>query len=379
MKKGIIVEHKRSYTIVMDRQGIFHKAKPVKESEIGTEISFEIKEGGLSPFLVFRKKKNMRMAAMILLCLSLAFPLYLMTNNHQAYAIVSLDINPSVNIEIDQNYHIIGIEPMNDDAKKLLENLDLENKTLIEVSEKIIEQSQVQFDLENNAPILMAVSYLKDDSDNTLVVQELENYFTEKEYPVAIYEVSKALRTQAEKENISLNQMIAQEIDDEETIVISADNSTDEVEEKEQDLPDLNEEERELIYNFYYEPSEEQEQSSDADDSTTLENPDEHKNPNIETAEETDISMTEIQAKPSLPDQASDTAKENRIKNSSKNNAVGNEHANENASKNKDKNKDEAKESNHADKLKNNQRGNGVNKSLEPPANNHPNRTDDHH
>ncbi|KAB8138985.1 hypothetical protein F9U64_02465 [Gracilibacillus oryzae] len=371
MKKGIVVERKRGYMIVVDRQGIFHKAKTVKESEIGAEVIFEEKEGKWSSFLLWSHKRNFRLTAMVILCLSLVTPFFLWSNTNEAYAIVSLDINPSVNIEIDENYRIIDIQPMNEDAKTLLKSIKVENKTLTEVSEEIIQYSHEQLELKNNSPILMAVSYYNDTNNQKQVVQNLEEYYMEKQYPVAIYEVSRSLRTKAEKENISLNKMMAKEIEDERTVVISADNSSNKADESREELPELNEKERELIYNFYYPSQPEQEEASETEESST-------KNPTAPSSIKTEVKQSVqnepvIKTKPALPEQASDVAKENRRKHSvqSKNEHVVDKHAEK-------KDKADKKHPNKSDKKndknkRNKDKGHGPEKSPNHPSNNHPN------
>lgn len=394
--------------IVVDRQGIFHKAKSIKESEIGAEVVFEKKESKWSSFLVLSKKKNVRIATMGLLCLLIVIPSFFWPSNNKAYAIVSLDINPSVNIEIDQEHRIIDIHPMNDDAETLVKNLEFENKTLTDITDEIIAQSRQQYELENDFPILMAVSFLEEGNDSTLLVHELENYFTDKQYHIAVYEVSKTLRARAEKENISLNQMTAQELEDEGTIVISSEKNSGDSENTQLTLPDLDEDERELIYNFYYEPSADQEDTSDVDESTNVEPASEAyesmgKDPVAELADSTDndqsmetndsvreeqasdtvnaagleltdksdkhlhpgnndASESQTHSRPPLPDQANDTAKENRMRNNGKSSDVMNKDSAEQKNKGK---KDRKNSNNHAK-----QRGNGPDKSLDHPSHN---------
>ncbi len=90
------------------------------------------------------------------------------------------------------------------------------------------------------------------------MMDELNQYYGENQHEMAIYEVKEAIRNEAQKEQKSMNEVAAQELEKEATAI-----STSSVEENEESLPDLDEEEEELIHNFYQDHLEEDEDDSD--------------------------------------------------------------------------------------------------------------------
>ncbi|MFC4386775.1 hypothetical protein ACFOZ1_03020 [Gracilibacillus marinus] len=328
MKKGIIVEQKRRYTIVMDRTGMFHKAKKLHAHEVGEEVGYEILAGRYDVFFLFFKRHQMKFVTMVALCLLIFTPFYIWSEDEETFAIVSMDINPSINITIDQSFDVLEILPMNKDAIKIVNQLQLDNRTLPELSEEIIELARRDFQIEEDAPILMAVSYVGDNSNSeqTVVVTELESFFLKKSYDVAIYEVPDEIREQAEEEQVSLNAVAANELDE------NSPSFSKKGTESAEALPELDEEERELIYHFYHEEdTSNQEETTESDSVQNEGNTEpimEEETTDESIPSEEDVSTLEPvetdeqidQDIPPLPEQASDTARANRLKNKSSDN-----------------------------------------------------------
>ncbi|WP_277678137.1 anti-sigma-I factor RsgI family protein [Gracilibacillus dipsosauri] len=288
MKKGIIVEHKKRYSIVMDRQGLFHKVRPLQKEEIGMEIQFKSKSYIWDHILPLFRGVPFKIATMAIICVLLLSPIYLWVSKEDVYAVVSIDINPSINVSIDQNFQVLKLEALNEDAEQVVSQINWQNKSFFIVSEKIIELSQNTFELSNDSPVLMAISYLHQKNEKNMM-DELNQYYGENQHEMAIYEVKEAIRNEAQKEQKSMNEVAAQELEKEATAI-----STSSVEENEESLPDLDEEEEELIHNFYQDHLEEDEDDSDP---VPVES---------EKSKETNDSVATL-----LPPQANDQAREN--------------------------------------------------------------------
>lgn len=289
MKKGIIVEHKKRYSIVMDRQGLFHKVRPLQKEEIGMEIQFKSKSYIWDHILPLFRGVPFKIATMAIICVLLLSPIYLWVSKEDVYAVVSIDINPSINVSIDQNFQVLKLEALNEDAKQVVSQINWQNKSFFIVSEKIIELSQNTFELSNDSPVLMAISYLHQKNEKNMMDELNQYYGGENQHEMAIYEVKEAIRNEAQKEQKSMNEVAAQELEKEATAI-----STSSVEENEESLPDLDEEEEELIHNFYQDHLEEDEDDSDP---VPVES---------EKSKETNDSVATL-----LPPQANDQAREN--------------------------------------------------------------------
>ena len=135
--KGMVIKIKDSHCIVLAKDGTYHKA-PIsgqKNIRIGAEIEFE-----LSNAKWFRHAKTFLMVACLLLVM-LGFGLYRNIGTPEAFAYVSLDINPSVELEINKDLKVIDVKPLNNDAKKLLSNVQISNADLYHSINSIVREA----------------------------------------------------------------------------------------------------------------------------------------------------------------------------------------------------------------------------------------------
>ncbi|WP_018934594.1 anti-sigma-I factor RsgI family protein [Gracilibacillus lacisalsi] len=354
MKKGIIVEHKSRYTIVMDKDGVFHKAIPMKEKDIGMETLYQQKQSiWQSFFLFFKGPIKWQLVPMVLICLLLISPLYIWVADEKAYAVVSIDINPSMNITIDENYHVLDVEPMNEDAEQLMDNLEVKNRTITSLTDEILNLITMDTEeAEADRPVLMAVSYIDEEKQDHHFEDELGSYYQHLGYQVAIYEVSEELRTQSELEHVSMNELAAQSLE------VSGGSDVKQLA-TENDTPktSLNTEERELIENFYNHNEQDQEEETTQEEIEIDETEDEEKEEDIEETNQGE-SKKETNDPLILPANASERAKEqistnngkkkdnNGQKVSEKNKAKKTDNGKEKKSKAKSKSKSKGKKQN---------------------------------
>lgn len=105
-------------------------------------------------------------AAAIILIAFLVFFKY--TPQDQIFAYVDIDINPSIELVINKDHKVIGVEAINDDAKTLAKNLDIQEKPLdtaiINVIEKSISSGYLN---KENAGILFSATLAKKEEGST--------------------------------------------------------------------------------------------------------------------------------------------------------------------------------------------------------------------
>ncbi|QGH35778.1 hypothetical protein GI584_17735 [Gracilibacillus salitolerans] len=331
MKKGLIVEHKSRYTIVMDKDGVFHKAIPMKEKEIGMETFYQLKESVWQSFFMgFKGIFKWKIVPMVLTCLLLLSPLYIWVADDKAYAVVSIDINPSLNITIDEQYQVLNVEPMNDDAEQLMDNLEVKNHTITSLTDEILDKVTLDSGTVADRPVLMAVSYYDEEQQDHHFEDELGSYYQQLGYQVAIYEVSKELRTQAETEHLSMNELTAQSLGTSvgsEVKQLSSENDTPK--------PSLDTEEKELIENFYNHNEQEQEEEAIQEE---IEIDETEQEENVEDIEETNQgeSKKEKNDPTVLPVNASERAKEQKTTNNDRKKDNHGQKVSEEAKKKKD-------------------------------------------
>lgn len=250
----MIVEHKKRYSIVMDKNGVFHKVRPIKEKQVGMEALYQPKGRVKGSNLSVIRDVKWKIASMVVICLLFISPIYIWLTEEEAYAVINIDINPSLNIMIDDNYRVLDVKAINEDAETLLKNIELKNQTITSFTDEIIERTRMEFGTARDRPVLFAVSYFYDHHEEDLFEAKLNQHYQQKGYPVAIYEVPEELRIQAEKDQISMNRLTAESIDHSKKAEVTKQLSS----EKKKSTSSLDEEEIELIQNYYNKNEEEE-------------------------------------------------------------------------------------------------------------------------
>ncbi|NHW60168.1 hypothetical protein HA378_33910, partial [Escherichia coli] len=75
--------------------------------------------------------------------LLILLPFFAWYDGDQTYALINLDINPSIEMKVNDNMEVLELVPLNEDARSLLGNEnDWKSKSLEEVAATIIEKSE---------------------------------------------------------------------------------------------------------------------------------------------------------------------------------------------------------------------------------------------
>ncbi|GAA0470948.1 anti-sigma factor domain-containing protein [Alkalibacillus silvisoli] len=222
MHKGIVIERKKRYHIMLTSDGSFYKAQLENDPYIGEEVVFtpvEQTSRVLSFLNILQARNRWKALVTVVLSLALIAPLYFWMNSSQtyAYAYVNFDINPSIEFVIDESYDVISAEALNNNGSELLEDLDsFEGRSLEAVSSNVINLSRDLGYLEDDHHILLGVSYVEhllQDEEPLLysLSSQLLSEFDE-DINIASFEVPEDLREEATKKNTSMNLMYATEV-----------------------------------------------------------------------------------------------------------------------------------------------------------------------
>lgn len=137
--KGIILEIKDKYSLVLKDDSTIVRISNKEDMKVGDTIFFLEEDLYASD----KRKNNMKnkiipiltIAAMLVL---LVIPIVKQNISGGTYALMSIDINPSIEFELDKNKNIVNVYGTNDDGKTI--NLEeLKGKTL-EEGIKILEK-----------------------------------------------------------------------------------------------------------------------------------------------------------------------------------------------------------------------------------------------
>ncbi|MFP7693427.1 anti-sigma-I factor RsgI [Bacillus subtilis] len=217
MRRGIIVEKNRKFVTLLTPDGQFLKAKNDRHSyEIGEEIMLpsETRMGRRASFFDFFKLRPFKMGIFtmtaIMLFIFIVLPVF---SNNKAYAYMTIDINPSVEMALNSDYEVIELTPLNDEGKKVVNDIDDWEKTdFKKVIDDIITDCSEHGYVKKSKEILISTVYENTD-DNTYkkAVKKQLNDVTEKyktTYRMESLESDMQTREKAKKEGVSTGSYI---------------------------------------------------------------------------------------------------------------------------------------------------------------------------
>ncbi|MEN1970441.1 hypothetical protein WMZ97_20495 [Lentibacillus sp. N15] len=245
MNKGIVVEKHRQHTIVMTQSGMFLKAKPVGDTAgIGSEIPFERLEGAKRYFFFFYPGQPLRNSARLLAmgCFMLLFalPLYVLTGHNKTYAYINVDLNPSIELEIDDRLHVRSMKPLNDQASIVLETLsNYKRKPLDQMISRLIAKSEQSGLTTQGKNVIVGVNYVK--SRHISVLDTLKSYLNDQhhDWQVTTFLVPKKVRQTAKEQDKAMNEVMAKKMEEDSESVRN-------------EKGKLNKNEKAIIHSFYH-------------------------------------------------------------------------------------------------------------------------------
>ncbi len=224
--KGTVIEIYYDSIVVMAEDCTFKRIKKSDGLEEGMEIYFEdrdiIKN---SNFTIKNISKGV--AAVLIFAVTSLYVLGFWNENYKSVALLAVDINPSVEMEINKNYRVIKISALNEEASKLpLE--DLKNYPLIDALEEIVEMVETAGYIkkdESNRVLVTSVELKSNDEgdknlDNLIMEgkKKIEEVSNERGQQVEVVTIKSDRETlnKAKEENISVGKMeIYKEMEDE--------------------------------------------------------------------------------------------------------------------------------------------------------------------
>lgn len=218
MKKGLIVEQKRRRTLLMTSDGSFYQSRKISGS-VGEETTFEPLEstGILSHVMQwFQSLTFAKPAFAAIIGFLLIIPFYSWLGEEDVHAYMNIDINPSVELSLNDHYEVIDIMGLNEDGDVLINQLnDWEGEPVNQVSSNIIAVSDQLGYLEEEHQVLLGISFVNDYVNNDIlqeVTQEMESSY--QTIDVASFEVPVETREQAHNAKTSMNLVYASNLMD---------------------------------------------------------------------------------------------------------------------------------------------------------------------
>lgn len=211
IKAVILEKHKNSIT-VLTGDGAFQTLKYKGDAEVGEEIQLPVQ----SRATFWRIGASV--AAVVLLALMGIFG-WNAWQPRTAVAMISLDINPSLQLTVDQKGEVLELESLNSEAEQLVTGLALKGKSWGEALNKIIQKS-VALNYLNEEENWVVVGYsaaapdqkepsAKSSTINTeAITQQVQQAVHEQglKPTVAVYELTSEQKKQAEETGLTLGE-----------------------------------------------------------------------------------------------------------------------------------------------------------------------------
>ncbi len=205
MNKGKVIDIQEKFVIVMNDQMAYEKIEKKNGLSIGKEVYYF--EEDLYKERKQPVKKYFLVAAVIFMMLFIQ-PLLVA---EEAYGYISVDINPSVELQVNKNLEVLSIEAINTDAKEYVKENWI-GKPAREVINLIIEETQSKGILNKERNFVLVSYYFNDEntSSEKVFVQSLDELFNEKphDYSVAVIRSDAETYQEAKEAKESLGKQV---------------------------------------------------------------------------------------------------------------------------------------------------------------------------
>nr|WP_251025919.1 anti-sigma factor domain-containing protein [Bacillus sp. ISL-47] len=201
------MEINERFLTLLTPEGEFLRArKQDRAYVIGQEIDFfpiEQKSGkkssSLSIFNVFRGKAVFAAAFAIMLAVVSFLPFY---QSNEVYAYMSIDVNPSIELGVNEKYQVIELVPYNEDGERIIQKIqDWKKEDIQSVTDKILFQLKDQGYLGENKEIVIAAVYTEEkiEEDDRLQAEliEIKKAAQKEQLEVTLFEASEEDRNTA--------------------------------------------------------------------------------------------------------------------------------------------------------------------------------------
>lgn len=207
MHKGVVLESNENETVVLEDNGDVLKLYPKGILAVGQQVYFFNEDiyNEKNTLLVFSKMKSTIIGIGLVAAMFMFFVLY-GSNTPQVAAIVSIDINPSIELSLDARNYVVSAEALNQDAVSLMQGINVKGKTSLQAIEMIILQAKASGYETERRSVLLAIAPLDSfDSELVEMVGELEKLSKSKNY---VFIQSKEVLTVNAGERISIGRTL---------------------------------------------------------------------------------------------------------------------------------------------------------------------------
>ncbi|MFD1953538.1 anti-sigma factor domain-containing protein [Paenibacillus thailandensis] len=172
LRRGVVMEVNRSHIIVMTADGQFVKAKLSGNPGIGEEIVYE-------PYAAkFAAGKSVWLSGSAAAIVLILIPLLLFVQRpHPVVAYLSMDVNPSIEIGVDEDRNVRELAALNEDGKPIIEGVDYKGRPVGDVVAAVMDRMVDAHYLDVSNKDIVITSVLLDEENS--VLEQLESSITD--------------------------------------------------------------------------------------------------------------------------------------------------------------------------------------------------------
>jgi hypothetical protein len=213
MRKGVILEINDLYLTLLTPEGEFLRARKLQQDyQVGEEIHFfpetltvKKKSFNLS-FLNNFKTRSIALAAVFMLAMTALVPVY---QNGQVYAYMSIDVNPSIELAVNDDLKVLRMKGYNSEGKEIIGEIkDWKKKDAAVVAEMILEEIEEEgFFKEQNDVVIATVhnKKAKESVDQKLEkkISEIKESTQDEDLNFKVMEATSEDRQKAQKQGVT--------------------------------------------------------------------------------------------------------------------------------------------------------------------------------
>jgi hypothetical protein len=211
VKKGVIMEVDERFLTLLTPEGEFLRARKQRQDYlIGEEIDFfPVSENKKKKSLFFNLTPGKALPAAACAFIIAAASFIPFNNSNDVYAYMSIDVNPSIELAVNDELEVIDLEAYNVEGKKILSEIkDWDHADVSVVTTNIIEEIKVQGFFENHDKVVISTVY--DDKKEIKVKQKLEadiekieEKIEKENIQLTVLKATKQERKEAHKQGVS--------------------------------------------------------------------------------------------------------------------------------------------------------------------------------
>ncbi|MGP4040715.1 anti-sigma-I factor RsgI family protein [Gracilibacillus sp. D59] len=175
--KGVVMEVQQHQIVLMCDDGTFRNVPREKHDMpvIGEYVTYRIKK---APLLQWNRKMVLPVVSLAAILLFIVMNGSFFQPNQQAY-LLAIDINPSIEISLDEDFNVLDIVALNDDANRVIQDLDMEGQKIDKAINEIVVQLKEKQYLSKDTSAIVTTTLIdlqekdKTESKKLLLVEEI--------------------------------------------------------------------------------------------------------------------------------------------------------------------------------------------------------------